>query len=73
MVVIWNKTLNCCQTILRMTSEDEGIIAHYQNDSSDDGSERGQDGEGYYYVNDEKGLPVGNKLLYCPYCGNKIK
>ena len=35
--------------------------------------EKGQDGEGYYFVNDEKLLPVSNKLLYCPYCGDKIK
>lgn len=36
-------------------------------------SEKREDGEGYYFVNDDKGLPIGNKLLYCPYCGIEIK
>ena len=36
MVVIWNKSLNCCNTVLKMTYEHEGIIAHYQNDFTDD-------------------------------------
>ena len=29
MVLIWNKTLNCCDTILKMTSENYGIICYY--------------------------------------------
>jgi hypothetical protein len=73
MVVIWNKALNCCKTIYEMTSEDQGSIAFYKNDSIDEDSERGEDGEGYYFVNEEKGIPVGNKLIFCPYCGMQIK
>ncbi len=73
MVIIWNKALNCCDTLSKMTSEDQGIIAYYQNDLIDEDSEKGEDGEGYYFVNDDKGLPIGNKLLYCPYCGIEIK
>ncbi len=72
MVVIWNKTLNCCDTLSKMTSENHGIIGYYQNDSIDDESEGGQDGIGYYFVDDQKGVPIGNKLLYCPYCAGKI-
>lgn len=30
------------------------------------------DGESYYPVNDEIGVLVVNKLLYCSYYGNKI-
>jgi phenolic acid decarboxylase len=56
-----------------MTSEHQGIIAYYQNDHIDEDSEKGEDGEGYYFVIDDKGLPIGNKLLYCPYCGIEIK
>ena len=73
MVIIWNKALNCCKTLSKMTSEYQGIIAYYQNDLIDEDSEKGEDGEGYYFVIDDKGLPIGNKLLYCPYCGTKIK
>ena len=73
MVIIWNKALNCCKTLSKMTSEHQGIIAYYQNDVIDDDSEKGEDGEGYYFVIDDKGLPIGNKLLYCPYCGIEIK
>jgi hypothetical protein len=73
MVIIWNKALNCCKTLSKMTSEHQGIIAYYQNDLIDEDSEKGEDGEGYYFVIDDKGLPIGNKLLYCPYCGIGIK
>jgi hypothetical protein len=73
MVIIWNKALDCCKTLSNMTSEHQGIIAYYQNDLIDEDSEKGEDGEGYYFVIDDKGLPIGNKLLYCPYCGTKIK
>ncbi|MGB8189471.1 MAG: hypothetical protein WCE91_07720 [Nitrososphaeraceae archaeon] len=41
-----------------MTSEHQGIIAYYQNDLIDEDSEKGEDGEGYYFVIDDKGLPI---------------
>ena len=73
MVVIWNRALNCCKTITQMTSEDQGFIAYYKNDAIDEASEKGEDGEGYYFVNDDRGIPMGNRLVFCPFCGMQIK
>lgn len=73
MVVIWNKALECCRTIYKMTSQDQGSIAFYKKDPIDEDSEKGEDGEGYYFVNEERGIPIGNKLVFCPYCGVQIR
>ena len=57
MVPIWNKTLNYCDTILKMTPKNNGIICFYRNDSIDDKWE-GEDGKGYYFVDDQRGVLV---------------
>ena len=72
MVVIWNKALNCCKAISQMTSADQGFIAYYKNDVVDEAAEKGEDGEGYYFVDEDRGIPMGNRLVFCPFCGMQI-